>query len=59
MVRCLIELERPGEARDIIDQIQETLPHALTNVLQFQVAVRCDAEELGTRFTIVGVDISN
>lgn len=50
MIRCLIELERPGEARDIIDQILESSPHALTYVLQFQIAVRCDAEELGITF---------
>jgi hypothetical protein len=47
IVRCLLELEKFGEARDVISQIKESPPHALTCVLQFQVAVRCGAEDLG------------
>jgi hypothetical protein len=47
IIRCLIELQKPGEARDYFSKIKETPPHALTCVLQFQVAVRCDDEELG------------
>jgi hypothetical protein len=47
IIRCLIELQRPGEARDYFPKIMETPLHALTCVLQFQVAVRCDDEQLG------------
>src|SRR5271169_870110 len=49
IIRCLIELQRLGEARDYFPKIKETPPHALTCVLQFQVAVRCDDEQLGIR----------
>jgi hypothetical protein len=48
IIRCLIDLERPGEARDLLEQIHETPPHALTWVLQFQVAVISDSEEMGS-----------
>jgi hypothetical protein len=48
IIRCLIDLERPGEARDLLEQIHETPPHALTCVLQFQVAVINDSEEMGS-----------
>lgn len=47
IIRCLMEVQRPGEAQDYLSQIKESPPHALTHVLQFQVAVRCDDEELG------------
>ena len=50
IIRCLIELQRPGESGDYFLKIKETPPHALTCVLQFQVAVRIDDEELGNRF---------
>jgi hypothetical protein len=43
-----MELQRPGEAQDYLSQIKELPHHALTHVLQFQVAVRCDDEDLGT-----------
>jgi len=47
IIRCLVELQRPGEANDYFPQIRETPAHALTFVLQFQVAVRCNDELLG------------
>jgi len=47
IIRCLIELQRPGEANDYFPQIRETPAHALTFVLQFQVAVRCNDDLLG------------
>jgi hypothetical protein len=47
MVRCLIDLERPSDARDYLEQIQETPPHALTCVLHFQVALVSDSQEMG------------
>src|SRR5271155_4713227 len=48
IIRCLIELNRPGEARDYLPQIKETPLLALTLVLQFQVCLRGDDEALGT-----------
>ena len=47
IARCLIQLERPGEAREYLVQIIESNPHALTITLQFQIAVRIDDEEMG------------
>ena len=53
IIRCLIELNRPGEARDYLPQIKETPLLALTLVLQFQVSLRCDDEALGTSPSVV------
>src|SRR5277367_445367 len=47
IIRCLIELNRPGDARDHLLQIKESPINVLTLVLQFQVSLRCDDEALG------------
>jgi len=59
VIRCLVELNRPGEARDYLPQIEESPPHALTLVLQFQVSVRCDDESLGTYPTDLSANVSD
>jgi hypothetical protein len=54
-VRCLIHLERPGEARQYLGEINEPTPHALTMTLQFQIAVRLDDEAMGAQLHVIVV----
>lgn len=54
-MRCLIHLERPGEARQYLGEINEPTPHALTMTLQFQIAVRLDDEAMGARLHVIVV----